>query len=44
MAGVRGRALLVNLPGSPKGALECLAAIIDLLPHAIAVLAGEQPH
>jgi molybdopterin adenylyltransferase len=44
MAGVRGRALLVNLPGSPKGALECLAAIIDLLPHAIAVLAGEQAH
>jgi molybdopterin adenylyltransferase len=44
MAGVRGRALVVNLPGSPKGALECLAAIIDLLPHAIAVLAGEQPH
>lgn len=44
MAGVHGRALLVNLPGSPKGALECLAAIIDLLPHAIAVLAGEQTH
>ncbi len=44
MAGIRGRAVLVNLPGSPKGALECLAAIIDLLPHAISVLAGEQPH
>jgi molybdopterin adenylyltransferase len=44
MVGVRGRALVVNLPGSPKGALECLAAIIDLLPHAISVLAGEQPH
>jgi molybdopterin adenylyltransferase len=44
MAGVRGKALVVNLPGSPKGALECLAAIIDLLPHAIGVLAGEQPH
>jgi molybdopterin adenylyltransferase len=44
MAGTRGRALLVNLPGSPKGALECLAAIIDLIPHAIGVLAGEQPH
>ncbi len=44
MAGTRGRALVVNLPGSPKGALECLAAIIDLLPHALSVLAGEQPH
>jgi len=44
IAGVRGRALVVNLPGSPKGALECLAAIVDLLPHAIGVLAGEKPH
>jgi molybdopterin adenylyltransferase len=44
MAGVRGSALVVNLPGSPTGALECLAAILDLLPHAIGVLAGEQPH
>jgi len=44
MAGVRGRALVVNLPGSTKGALECLAAIVDLLPHAVGVLAGEQPH
>ena len=44
IAGTRGHALVVNLPGSPKGAVECLAAIIDLLPHAISVLAGEHPH
>ena len=44
VAGTRGSALVVNLPGSPKGALECLGAIVDLLPHAISVLAGEQPH
>jgi molybdopterin adenylyltransferase len=44
IAGTRGRALVINLPGSPKAALECLGAVIDLLPHAIAVLAGEQPH
>jgi molybdenum cofactor synthesis domain-containing protein len=44
IAGARGHALVLNLPGSPKGALECLAAVIDLLPHAIAVLAGERPH
>jgi molybdopterin adenylyltransferase len=44
IAGVRGHALVVNLPGSPKGALECLAAIVDLLPHAISVLAGEPAH
>lgn len=43
-AGVRGSALVVNLPGSPKGAVECLAAVLDLLPHAIGVLAGEEPH
>jgi molybdenum cofactor synthesis domain-containing protein len=44
IAGIRGHALVVNLPGSPKGATECLAAILDLLPHAIQILAGEQPH
>lgn len=44
IAGARGRALVVNLPGSPKGALECLGSIIDLLPHALELLAGEHPH
>lgn len=44
IAGTRGHALVINLPGSPNGALECLGAIIELLPHAVAVLAGEQPH
>lgn len=44
IAGTRGRTLIVNLPGSPTGALECLSAIIGLLPHAIALLAGEKPH
>ncbi len=40
LAGVRGRALIVNLPGSPKGAVESLDAIADLLPHAVEVLRG----
>ncbi len=40
IAGVRGRALIVNLPGSPKGAVESLAAIADLIPHALEVLRG----
>lgn len=44
IVGARGHALVVNLPGSPRGAVECLEAIIELLPHAISVLAGEQPH
>ncbi len=38
VAGVRGRTLIVNLPGSPKGALENLASILPVLPHAIELL------
>ena len=40
-AGVRGKTLVVNLPGSPKGAVECLEAIAAALPHAVAMLRGE---
>lgn len=40
VAGIRGRALIVNLPGSPRGAIESLDAVADLLPHAIQVLGG----
>jgi molybdopterin adenylyltransferase len=40
VAGVRGGALIVNLPGSPRGALESLDAIADLIPHALQVLGG----
>jgi molybdenum cofactor synthesis domain-containing protein len=44
LAGVRGRTLIVNLPGSVKGATESLAAIAPLLGHAIGMLSGQARH
>lgn len=41
VAGVRRRTLVVNLPGSPRGAAECLDAVARVLPHAVATLRGE---
>ena len=40
IAGVRGRCLIVNLPGSPKGVRENLSTVIDMLPHAVELLRG----
>jgi molybdopterin adenylyltransferase len=40
VAGVRGPVLIVNLPGSPRGAVESLDAVAELLPHALEVLKG----
>jgi molybdopterin adenylyltransferase len=44
VAGVRGRSLIVNLPGSPRGALESLEAIAAVLEHALDTLAGPYDH
>jgi molybdopterin biosynthesis enzyme MoaB len=39
-AGVCGKSLIVNLPGSPRGALECLEVILPALPHAVELVQG----
>jgi len=44
VVGVIGQALVVNLPGSPKGALESLVAIEPVLDHALETLAGPFDH
>ncbi len=40
----RGASLILNLPGSPAGAVDALASVIDLLPHALDLLEGNTAH
>lgn len=40
VAGIARRTLIVNLPGSPKAAIENLAAVLDVLPHGLGILRG----
>jgi molybdopterin adenylyltransferase len=42
VAGVRGHAIILNTPGSPAGAVECLQSVLDVVPHALDLL-GDQP-
>ncbi len=45
IAGIRGQAILLNTPGSPKGCVEQLSAVLDVLPHALRLLADQPaPH
>ena len=44
VCGVRGRSLILNLPGSPAGALESLEAVAEVIPHALDLLAGKTQH
>ena len=44
VCGVRGKSVILNLPGSPQGAVESLEAVIDLLPHALQLLSGNTKH
>ena len=42
VVGARGKTLIVNLPGSPKGVIETLETVLPVLPHAIQILSGIQ--
>ena len=44
VSGTRGQTLIVNLPGSPRGAVESLNAIIDVVPHVVDLLRGKTEH
>jgi molybdopterin adenylyltransferase len=44
VCGTRGKSLILNVPGSPQGAVECLEAVIDILPHALQLLGGDTKH
>ena len=41
VAGIRGRCLVVNLPGSPKAVRECLEVVLPVIPHAVEIIKGE---
>jgi molybdenum cofactor synthesis domain-containing protein len=44
LCGVKGQSIILNVPGSPKGAVESLEAVIELLPHALELLSGNTSH
>lgn len=44
VAGTIGTAIVLNTPGSTSGAVECLEAVLDVIPHALRLLAGEREH
>ena len=41
VAGVRGKCLIINLPGSPRAVRECLEVILPAIPHAVQIIKGE---
>ena len=44
ICGTLGSSLIVNVPGSPRGAVQSLDAVLNLIPHALALLAGDTEH
>jgi molybdenum cofactor synthesis domain-containing protein len=41
VAGIRGKCLIINLPGSPKAVRECLSVVLPVIPHAMEIIRGE---
>jgi len=41
VAGIRGRCLIVNLPGSPEAVRQCLGVVLPVIPHAVEIIQGE---
>ena len=44
VCGVRGKSVILNLPGSPNGAVDSLESVVDMLPHALQLLSGQTEH
>lgn len=44
VCGIRGQAMVLNLPGSPKAAVDSLEAVLEVLPHALDLLSGKTEH
>ena len=44
VCGVRGTSVILNLPGSPNGAVDSLESVVDMLPHALQLLSGQTEH
>ena len=44
VAGTVGQALVLNVPGSTRGSVECLEAVLDVVPHALDLMTGGRPH
>jgi len=44
VCGIREKSIILNVPGSPRGAIESLEAVVDLLPHALQLLSGNTEH
>jgi molybdopterin adenylyltransferase len=44
ICGLRGKSIILNLPGNPSGAVESLQAVLEIIPHALSILEGNTEH